>query len=103
MGTNEPRLTQQTLKVLGALTSGSAPELSGADIAKVVQLPSGTLYPILYRLEKCGWLDSRWEAGDPASLGRPRRRFYRVSAEGAKKVRNLVRDLTPDIGKPAWA
>jgi PadR family transcriptional regulator PadR len=103
MGANEPRLTQQTLKVLGVLTSGNAPELSGADIAKIVQLPSGTLYPILYRLEEFGWLDSRWEVGDPASLGRPRRRYYRVSAEGAKKVRELVRELTPSIGRTAWA
>jgi PadR family transcriptional regulator, regulatory protein PadR len=95
MGTNEPRLTQQTLKVLGALMSDEVRELSGADIAKVSQLSSGTLYPILYRLEEFGWLDSRWEVGDPAMLGRPRRRYYRVTGEGAKRVQEVVRELTP--------
>jgi PadR family transcriptional regulator PadR len=103
MGTNEPRLTQQTLKVLGALMSDEVRELSGADIAKVSQLSSGTLYPILYRLEEFGWLDSRWEKGDPAALGRPRRRYYRITGEGAKRVQEVVRELTPSAGRPAWA
>ena len=95
MGANEPRLTQQTLKVLGTLMSGQTRELSGAEIAKLSKLSSGTLYPILYRLEEFGWLDSRWEVGDPALLGRPRRRYYRVTGEGAKRVQEVVRELTP--------
>jgi DNA-binding PadR family transcriptional regulator len=102
MGTSGPRLTRQTLKVLGTLMSGQARELSGAEIAKLSQLSSGSLYPILYRLEQFGWLDSRWEIGDPAMLGRPRRRYYRVTAEGAKRVQEVVRELTPSTGRPAW-
>jgi PadR family transcriptional regulator, regulatory protein PadR len=98
----EPRLTQQTLKVLGALMSDQVRELSGADIAKVSQLSSGTLYPILYRLEEFGWLDSRWEIGDPTTLGRPRRRYYRITKEGAKRVREVVRALTPSAVRLAW-
>jgi PadR family transcriptional regulator, regulatory protein PadR len=101
MGKTEPRLTQQTLKVLGALVSGHVRDLSGADIAKSTQLSSGTLYPILYRLEQAGWAKSKWEAGDPALLGRPRRRYYRVTAEGARRVNEVVRELTPR--KAAWA
>ncbi len=95
MGTNEPRLTQQTLKVLGTLMSEQLRELSGAEIAKSTHLSSGTLYPILYRLEEFGWLDSRWETGDPTALRRPRRRYYRITGEGAKRVQDVVRELTP--------
>jgi PadR family transcriptional regulator, regulatory protein PadR len=102
MGTSEPRLTRQTLKVLGTLMSEQMRELSGAEIAKLSQLSSGTLYPILNRLEEFGWLDSRWEIGDPAMLGRPRRRYYRVTGEGAKRVQEVVRELTPSTGRPAW-
>jgi PadR family transcriptional regulator PadR len=102
MGTSEPRLTRQTLKVLGTLMSEQMRELSGAEIAKLSQLSSGTLYPILNRLEEFGWLDSRWEIGDPAALGRPRRRYYRITGEGARKVQEVVRELTPSIGRPAW-
>lgn len=102
MGTSEPRLTRQTLKVLGTLMSEQMRELSGAEIAKLSQLSSGTLYPILNRLEEFGWLDSRWEIGDPAALGRPRRRYYRITGEGAKKVQEVVRELTPGAAGLAW-
>jgi PadR family transcriptional regulator PadR len=43
----------------------------------------GTLYKALGRMEKAGWLKSKWE--DPviaAEESRPRRRFYRMTAEG---------------------
>jgi PadR family transcriptional regulator PadR len=102
MGKTEPRLTQQTLTVLGALTSNTARELSGAEIARESKLSSGTLYPILYRLEEFGWLASHWEDGDPTTLGRPRRRYYRITAEGAKRVREVVCQLTPGNAGLAW-
>jgi DNA-binding PadR family transcriptional regulator len=65
-------------------------------------LSSGTLYPLLYRLEAFGWLDSRWESGDPTVLGRPRRRYYRITGEGAKRVQKVVRELTPRTRGLAW-
>ena len=78
-------------------------ELSGAEIGKRTKLASGTLYPILFRLEEEGWLQSRWEAGNPAILGRPRRRYYRVTIEGEKNVQEIVRELTPAMGRLAWS
>jgi PadR family transcriptional regulator, regulatory protein PadR len=97
------RLSAQTRKVLAALVSHPSQELSGAEIAKQTQLASGTLYPILFRLEGVGWLESRWEVGDPAALRRPRRRYYRITAEGAKNLQEVVRDLTPAVGRFAWS
>ena len=61
-------------------------ELSGAEIGRFAKLASGTLYPILLRLEEAGWLASRWEVEDPRELRRPRRRFYRVTGVGARKA-----------------
>jgi PadR family transcriptional regulator PadR len=78
-------------------------ELSGAEIGKLTDLASGTLYPILFRLEAVGWLQSRWEAGNPAVLGRPRRRYYRVTTEGEKNVQEIVRNLAPPVGRLAWS
>jgi DNA-binding PadR family transcriptional regulator len=98
----QPRLSSQTLKVLGTLMACPSDELSGAEIGKRTKLASGTLYPILFRLEGVGWLQSRWETEDPSVLGRPRRRFYRITVEGAKKVQEVVRDLTPANGRLAW-
>jgi PadR family transcriptional regulator, regulatory protein PadR len=99
----QPRLSSQTLKVLGVLISCASDELSGAEIGKRTKLASGTLYPILFRLEGVGWLHSRWEVEDPTVLGRPRRRFYRITRKGAKNVQEVVRDLTPAVGRVAWS
>ena len=93
----QPRLSAQTIKVLSALMASPAADLSGAEIAKQAKLASGTLYPILFRLENVGWLKSRWEAGDPTRLGRPRRRFYRITAKGLRNVDQVVRDLTRSV------
>ena len=41
----------------------------------------GTLYKALGRLEELGLLRSRWE--DPVTEGRPRRRLYELTVEGA--------------------
>jgi DNA-binding PadR family transcriptional regulator len=45
-------------------------------------LPSGTVHPILARLEAIRWLESSWEDVDSTVVGRPRRRYYRLSDEG---------------------
>jgi len=101
MGT-EPQLTTQTLKVLGTLMNNSSDALSGAEIGRITRLKSGTLYPILLRLEKAGWLESFWESETPQELGRPRRRFYRLTGVGAKNARSGLRELRSAIGGPAW-
>ena len=94
------RLTAQTGAVLEALLV--QPNLSGADLARATKLKSGSLYPILLRLEAAGWLRSEWEAGDPAALGRPRRRFYEVTGLGATKLRAKAREQASLFGRLAW-
>ena len=96
-------MSAQTLKVLGALLVSPQVDLPGADIARATKLGSGTIYPILLRLERAGWLESRWEVEDPKALGRPRRRFYRVTGLGARSARTAVRELEPSFGRLTWA
>jgi DNA-binding PadR family transcriptional regulator len=80
------RMSLQTLRVLEAFLENPTDELAGADVQKRGQLASGTLYPILLRLESAGWFVSRWEAVDPAHVGRPRRRLYRLTAGGLARA-----------------
>jgi PadR family transcriptional regulator, regulatory protein PadR len=100
---SEIRITGPLLKVLGTLTSSGGAELSGADIARVTKIASGTLYPILFRLERAGWLESRWESVDSRAVARPRRRLYRTSALGERSLRATVEDLQQTFGRVAWA
>jgi PadR family transcriptional regulator, regulatory protein PadR len=102
MGTDEPRITTQTLKVLGALMSRTQDEISGAEIARSTKLASGTLYPILLRLEEAGWVESRWETETPQELGRPRRRLYQVTGIGLRRARSAFRELVLPLKEFAW-
>ncbi|MGH7071857.1 MAG: PadR family transcriptional regulator [Acetobacteraceae bacterium] len=103
MSRDGPRISAQTLLVLGALLACSGGELSGADIGRETHLASGTLYPILLRLEDAGWLKSRWESDHPTALGRPRRRLYQVTGLGAEKAISVFRELEPTFRRLAWA
>ena len=76
--------------------------VSGADLSKSIGIPSGTLYPILFRLERAGWLQSEWEEGDPSEMGRPRKRFYTVTPTGAEETKAAFRSLLPSRARFAW-
>ncbi|MGH3865852.1 MAG: PadR family transcriptional regulator [Pseudonocardiaceae bacterium] len=73
--------------VLQALLDEPGQEMYGLEICKAAQLPSGTIHPILARLERCGWLESSWEDIDPVKEGRPRRRYYHLNGTGAVAAR----------------
>ncbi|MEV0068267.1 MULTISPECIES: PadR family transcriptional regulator [unclassified Amycolatopsis] len=85
-----PRMTLPTQLVLHALLREPAQELYGLEICAVAGLPSGTIHPILARLEKAGWLRSRWEEADPSEAGRPRRRYYRLDPDGLEAAREAL-------------
>jgi PadR family transcriptional regulator len=80
------RMSLQTLKVLEAFLENPTEQLSGAEVHERSRLASGTLYPILLRLEAAGWFVSRWESIDPSEAGRPRRRLYRLTSMGLKRA-----------------
>jgi transcriptional regulator len=46
----------------------------------VVRFSVASLYPLLYRLEKRGWIDGRWVE----KAGQRRRRYYRLTPEGRR-------------------
>jgi len=60
----------------------------GYDLMKVTDLSSGTLYPLLARLNEDGWLESRWQESD--SPGRPPRQLYRLTATGRMRARHAL-------------
>ncbi|HET9255269.1 MAG TPA: helix-turn-helix transcriptional regulator [Pseudonocardiaceae bacterium] len=74
-------------------------EMYGLEIGKAVGVPSGTLHPLLARLERFGWLESRWEIIEPAEEGRPRRRYYRLSPAGAERGRAALARLGIPVGE----
>jgi len=70
------RRSQQTLAVLACLLRRPQKWHHGYDLLRETGLKSGTLYPILARLQRGGWLEQRWEKS--AAPGRPPRHLYRL-------------------------
>jgi PadR family transcriptional regulator, regulatory protein PadR len=85
---SEVRVTTSVVRVLSAFLTDAAEDRYGLDLMHVTGLASGTLYPILVRLEAAGWVESQWEDIDPVAAGRPARRYYRLTADGAVRARH---------------
>ena len=94
------RMTTSVLKVVAALLAEAESERYGLQLMQDTGLPSGTLYPILVRLERAGWVASRWEEADPAAEGRPTRRYYRLTGEGAVQARREVALMRQQMSRP---
>jgi DNA-binding PadR family transcriptional regulator len=83
-------MTLPTQLVLRALLDGRGRELYGLEIGAAAGLASGTVHPILARLERVGWVESRWEDIDPSTQGRPARRYYRLTSTGIADAQNAL-------------
>src|SRR5499425_1207686 len=59
--TRGPRMTLQTQLVLRAMLAEPAAERYGLQLCALTGLASGTIYPIVARLEQLGWVESNWE------------------------------------------
>jgi PadR family transcriptional regulator, regulatory protein PadR len=95
-----PRMTLQTLRVLALLAEQPLEHHYGLAIATGTGLPTGTIYPILARFEQAGWVTSDWETIDPAAEGRPRRRFYRLTAVGEQQTRQALSEARKSLSAP---
>jgi len=67
--------------------------LYGAEIMTYLELPSGTTYPILHRLEDEGFVISKIEKGNSHAIGRPARRFYWITRKGNRQCASMMRTL----------
>ena len=75
--------------VLQAIASGHP---YGFDVMDVTGLASGTVYPALRKLERVGYVRSRWESEDLArQAGRPPRRYYEISGSGSAVLAELLK------------
>ena len=96
-----PRVSLSAAAVLLAITRGSR---HGFDIMNAAALPSGTVYPVLARLEERGYVRSKWETPSIAQKDRrPPRRYYTITAAGRDALaasiehyRTLGHRMSPD-------
>jgi DNA-binding PadR family transcriptional regulator len=90
------RITYPTAIVLLAVSRGFR---HGFDIMDASGLKSGTVYPILRRLEDGGLLRARWEAvTDARDAGRPPRRYYQITGAGTQALTE-AKDRFPGLAR----
>lgn len=53
-----------------------------------LQIPQGSLYPALHRLERRGWISARWDASD----NNRRAKFYELTRTGQRQLRAETED-----------
>lgn len=94
------KITVQVARVLATLLSDPTGEHYGLTVMQSAKLASGSLYPILRRLEAAGWVTSSWEAVSREEAGRNRRRYYRLTGEGIKRARQELAELSASTATP---
>jgi len=78
-------MTAPLERVLSAFLADPAAPRYGYDLMKAARLPSGTLYPLLARLEREELVASAWET--PQQEGERPRKYYRLTGEGIRIAR----------------
>lgn len=78
-----------TVAVLHAVATGYR---FGFDVVDATGLTAGSVYPALDRLEDLGYLRSAWERAEAAAAeGRPARRYFELTADGAAVLAEALR------------
>lgn len=83
------RVPRSHRRVMLVLLTG-AQGLSGYPIGRAAMVGSGSVYLILARLERLGWVSSEWETPNPLPDGHGRRRFYRLTDEGRRHALEVL-------------
>ncbi len=88
-----PRISPETLLVLQRFVQRPTDWRYGYELSRATRLKSGTLYPILMRLEKHRLLEARWVATQD---GVPPRHTYRLTPNGLEVART---QLAESVGR----
>lgn len=86
--------TPQLEKVLRAFLDAPDDPRYGYELMLLTGLKSGTLYPMLARLEAKGVVEAGWQSPEEVPAGRPPRRFYRLTSGGVATARQLVAEAS---------
>lgn len=97
MALGKIRLTTTTMAVIELFRTSPDVPLYGAEIVKATGIKTGTIYPILERLERTGWAKGSWERLTAERMGRPLRRYYQLTVAGRKAAENLRKEQSGNL------
>jgi DNA-binding PadR family transcriptional regulator len=96
-------ITPKMAKVLKIFLEDPGQPRYGFEIMRLTGLASGSLYPMLARLEQAGWLTKGKEDIDPHIAGRPPRLHYAITGAAVAAARLQLAALSDQYRPPAPA
>jgi PadR family transcriptional regulator PadR len=98
-------ITPKMARVLKIFLEDPIQPRYGFEIMRLTGLASGSLYPMLARLEQAGWLTKGRENIDPHTEGRPPRLHYTITGAAVTAARLQLAALSdqyrPPVSMPA--
>lgn len=91
------RKTHSLIKVVDALLQEPTGKHWGYELSRRTGIRSGVLYPILRRMLEQGWLKDGWEEPSEISTKRPPRRYYELTGEGERCMREVLAEAEEDL------
>lgn len=89
-----------TAKVLRRLLDFPDRPRFGTDLIRETGIKSGSMFPILTRLEHAGFVTAQPEGADPHEVGRPSRTYYRLTPRGERYAREQLSALAAELAPP---
>jgi DNA-binding PadR family transcriptional regulator len=96
-------ITPKMAKVLKIFLRDPTEPRYGFELMKLTGMASGSLYPMLARLEEAGWLTRGKENIDPHQKGRPARLHYTITGAAATAARLQLAELSDQYRPPVAA
>ena len=93
-------ITPKMARVLKVFLEDPDQPRYGFELMKLTGMPSGSLYPMLSRLEGAGWLTRGKENIDPQAAGRPARMHYRITGAAVSAARVQLAVLSEQYRPP---
>ncbi len=98
---NDLELTPRMADLIKIFLENPDQERYGFELMKITGMPSGSLYPLLAKLEAARWLATGRENIDARAEGRPARRFYRIEPAAIVPARQQLAELSERYRPPA--
>ena len=98
--TRKRALSPPARVLLAALLDAQGRWSHGYELASLTGMKSGTLYPLLIRLEAQGYLEAEWQ--QPVASGRPPRHAYRLTVAGQQLARREAATLSLAAPADNW-
>ncbi|GAA2702630.1 hypothetical protein GCM10010095_71710 [Streptomyces anthocyanicus] len=100
-GMEQKELTPAAVRMLQTFLEDPERVFYATELMEAARVGSGSLYPALARMERDKWVESEDEEIDPREKGRPARRYYRMTKNGAMEAHVALVELSESVRPPA--